>query len=355
MSPQAFQRAVLDWFEIHGRKHLPWQQAPTPYRVWVSEIMLQQTQVATVIPYFYRFMQRFPDLSTLAAAELDEVLSYWAGLGYYSRARNLHGAAREVAERHAGRLPERPEALEALPGIGRSTAGAILSLGHGLPAAILDGNVKRVLSRHAGIAGWSGETRVLRELWELSERYTPTSRTAEYNQAMMDLGATVCTRTRPSCDACPLSGDCEAHRSGQTASIPAPRPNRAMPVRRCLLAVLNNRNGEFWLQRRPPTGIWGGLLCLPEFDDLDAIHEWCIQRGLEVGELECLPERRHTFSHFHLDYRPVIGLAKARYNAAEPGHGAWFAPHPDLALPAPVRRLLEECAAGASQPSTHKA
>lgn len=342
MHSEEFHRAVLTWFDSHGRRHLPWQQQPTPYRVWVSEIMLQQTQVASVVPYFIRFMERFPDVEALARAEMDEVLQHWAGLGYYARARHLHRAARVVVQDHGGRLPANGEALCALPGIGRSTAGAIMSLGFGVSASILDGNVKRVLSRFFGITGWPGEARVLRELWAISERYTPAVRSGDYNQAMMDLGATLCTRDRPDCSACPLRQGCEALHGSLTASIPAPRPHRALPVRRRFVLALRTRTGEFWLQRRPPQGIWGGLLSLPEFEDQASIHEWCIRRGADVGTLEYLPERRHTFTHFHLDYRPVVGWSPANSGVSDSGSGAWLTPHPQLALPTPIRRLLDD-------------
>ena len=214
MNPEEFGRRVLDWFDTHGRKRLPWKENPTPYRVWVSEIMLQQTQVATVIPYYERFMARFPDLAALADAELDEVLRLWAGLGYYARARHLHQAARIVRDRHGGEMPLDSALLQALPGIGRSTAGAILALATGQRQPILDGNVKRLLARFAAVEGWPGQSRVQAALWELAERYTPAERVADYTQAMMDLGAMICTPRRPRCEACPLAGGCVAHGRG---------------------------------------------------------------------------------------------------------------------------------------------
>ena len=217
---------MIAWFAQHGRKDLPWQQDPTPYRVWVSEIMLQQTQVRTVIPYYQRFMQAFPDLRALAAAPLDQVLHHWSGLGYYARARNLHRAAQRIRDDHAGRFPEDIEVVMRLPGIGRSTAGAVLSLACGQRHAILDGNVKRVLARFHAVEGWPGKTAVLEQLWALAEAATPQRDVAAYNQAMMDLGATLCRRGTPECPSCPLQSDCRACKLGRQSEFPAPRPRR---------------------------------------------------------------------------------------------------------------------------------
>ena len=305
--------------------------------------MLQQTRVATVIPYFERFMDRFPTVGDLAAAEIDEVIALWAGLGYYARARNLHRAAGLIAERHGGAMPTALEALCALPGIGRSTAGAILSLGAGVRAPILDGNVKRVLSRYAGVEGWPGETPVERKLWQLSETLTPALRVGDYNQAMMDLGAMLCLKTQPVCPGCPLQTGCVAFRSGRTTEIPAPRPRRAMPVRRCCMLLWIGPDGRVLLEKRPPAGIWGGLWSLPEFEDMDALEFWCGQRGMAGAELERLAVRRHTFSHYHLDYRPVLArTAPALRHVAEADGRYWLEPAATLGMPAPVQRLLEE-------------
>lgn len=343
MQIEAFRAALLAWFDRHGRKHLPWQTERTPYRVWVSEIMLQQTQVATVIPYFERFMARFPDVATLAEGSLDDVIALWAGLGYYARARNLHRAARCVAERHGGDFPADTDALQALPGIGRSTAGAILSLGFGLRAAILDGNVKRVLCRYAGLEGWPGEARADRDLWRLSEAHTPESRVADYNQAMMDLGATVCVKRSPTCGACPLQTGCRALRLDLIDAIPAPKPRQALPVRHVFMLVLHNGNGEVYLEKRPPTGIWGGLWSLPEFEGEADLIAWCARRHLDSSGLERLGQRRHTFSHYHLDFVPVIVRAAPSAGAvAEDGGPGWFRPDEAAGLPAPVQRLLRE-------------
>jgi A/G-specific adenine glycosylase len=351
MQADQFQSALLAWFDRHGRKHLPWQRGRDPYRVWISEILLQQTQVATVIPYFERFVQRFPDVASLAAGTADEIAALWAGLGYYARARNLHQAALCVMERHGGRFPADLEALMALPGVGRSTAGAILSLGFGLRAAILDGNVKRVLCRYAGLEGWPGETGVNRELWRLSEALTPAARVADYNQAMMDLGATACARRAPACGGCPLRAGCRASLLGLTDAIPAPRPKREQPLRHCFMLVLRNGEGEVYLERRPPTGIWGGLRSLLEFDSLQALADWCAARGIDSSGLERLPLRRHTFTHYRLDFVPVIirteGFAPSV--SEESGQG-WFNPEQAGGLPAPVARLLREVGAFPERP-----
>ena len=345
-----FRSALLAWFDRHGRQHLPWQNPRDAYRVWISEIMLQQTQVATVIPYFERFVARFPNAAALAAASVDEVIAQWAGLGYYARARNLHGTARRVMERHGGRFPADLAALTALPGIGRSTAGAILSLGYGLRAAILDGNVKRVLCRYAGLRGWPGESGVNRELWRLSEALTPERRVADYNQAMMDLGATVCVKRAPACGACPLRGGCRAMLLGLTAAIPAPRPRREQPIRHCHMLALRKDNGEVYLEQRPPAGIWGGLRSLPEFESLEALVDWCAQRRIDCSGLERLPQRRHTFTHFKLDFVPVIARADGfPYSVSEGMGNGWFRPEEAGGLPAPVSRLLREIGGGASE------
>jgi len=340
MQAEEFQSAVLAWFDREGRKNLPWQTEPTPYRVWVSEIMLQQTQVATVIPYFERFMARFPSLQALAEAAEDEVLGHWAGLGYYARARNLRKAAQIVMRDHGGELPADAESLAALPGIGRSTAGAILSLGQGIRAAILDGNVKRVLSRHAAVEGWPGDAQTARELWHISEQLTPHARVADYTQAMMDLGATLCTRAKPDCPRCPVRAGCLASRLGLTGELPTPRPKKDLPTRRCWMLVLRDREGGFYLEKRPPTGIWGGLWSFPEFDARGEASAWCASRGIAAG-LEALPQRRHTFSHYHLDYTALVGRVEQPNRIAEAGSG-WLKPELDQALPTPVRRLMLE-------------
>lgn len=344
-SPAAFRRALLRWYERHGRHDLPWQRRPTPYRVWISEIMLQQTQVKTVIPYYERFMRRFPDAATLAAAPLDEVLHLWTGLGYYARARNLHRTARLIQEHHDGRFPRDIETLTALPGIGRSTAGAVLALAAKQRHPILDGNVKRVLARMHAIEGWPGNSAVERELWTLAERFTPKHRCAEYSQAIMDLGATVCTRTKPACPRCPVRNGCRAYALGDATAYPTPRPRGRLPVRETIMLMLEDRKGRILLEQRPPAGLWGGLWSLPECPlDVD-IEVWCRSRlGLVIGGRIGKPGLRHTFSHFHLDIRPVHARVEcADFGVMEAEGRVWYnTRRPDArGLSAPVKRLLE--------------
>lgn len=343
----AFSARVLDWFDVHGRRHLPWQQDPTPYRVWVSEIMLQQTQVATVIPYYERFMQRFPDVIALADAPEDDVLHHWSGLGYYARARNLQAAARRVRDEHGGVLPRDFAAVAALPGIGRSTAGAILSLADGQRHAILDGNVKRVLARHAGIEGWPGRAAVLDALWALAERHLPATRVDAYNQAMMDLGATVCTRSRPQCATCPLAADCVARRESRQVDLPGRKPRAALPEKHVDMLLLEYR-GRIFLEKRPPSGIWGGLWSLPESPDAEA---WLGERRLDAA-LDTLLPLTHTFSHFRLHIRPVHARLSAPPANVSDGESGWYdaASLPALGLAAPVQRILQQFAARMTEP-----
>lgn len=346
MNSNSFSDRVLHWYVLHGRKDLPWQMARTPYRVWVSEVMLQQTQVATVIHYFERFMARFPDVISLANADLDEVLHLWSGLGYYARGRNLHKAACKVRDEHAGVFPKNFEAVQALPGVGRSTAGAILALASDQRHAILDGNVKRVLARFHAVAGWPGQSSVLEQLWTRAECYTPTKRVADYTQAMMDLGATLCTRTRPRCGECPLAADCQAHAAGRERDFPGSKPRRALPVRATHMLLVLNAQGEVLLQQRPPSGIWGGLWSLPEIDSATVAADWCRQHlGMAIRRLESWPALRHTFSHFHLDITPLlIELGKNRAQSVLEGQATvWYNTRSEdpRGLAAPVKRLLE--------------
>lgn len=302
---KAFAKAVLHWFDRHGRKTLPWQQDATPYRVWISEIMLQQTQVTTVIPYYQRFMQSFPTVEALASASQDNVLEHWTGLGYYARGRNLHKAAKMIVEQFDGELPDTVEALETLPGIGRSTAGAIASLGHGKWAPILDGNVKRVLCRHYAVDGWYGQTAVQKQLWHLSEQLTPADRTGNFNQAMMDIGAMVCTRTRPDCNSCPLSAGCKALASGTPTDWPHRKPAKDKPRRKCwMLVALDRQCEQVLLEKRPQSGIWGGLWSLPQFDTAEALTDEAARLGGE--SLQQLGAIEHTFTHYHLTIYPML-------------------------------------------------
>ncbi|GAB2903601.1 A/G-specific adenine glycosylase [Microbulbifer echini] len=346
MTPKQFQNAVLKWFDKHGRKDLPWQQNINPYRVWVSEIMLQQTQVSAVIPYFERFMQSFPTLQTLATAPLDKVLAHWSGLGYYARARNLHKCAQTVLQVHRGEFPQDVEALTELSGIGRSTAGAIASISMGLRAPILDGNVKRVLARYRAVEGWPGQSAVAKELWDLAETYTPDKRVNDYTQVMMDLGATLCTRSKPRCEECPLKKSCAAHAQGKPQDYPGKKPRKEKPVRSATLLLLEYE-GEIYLQQRPASGIWGGLWSPPQAEDPKA---WLAQRRWHASAIQTLPLLRHTFSHFHLDITPQwVQLDKVPAQVAENGAG-WYKLRQlnraraaqELGLPAPIVKLAKQ-------------
>tara|TARA_Y100001933_G_scaffold239918_1_gene264967 strand:- start:2942 stop:4039 length:1098 start_codon:yes stop_codon:yes gene_type:complete len=343
-----FHRRVLDWFDRHGRRDLPWQRDIDPYRVWVSEIMLQQTQVATVIPYYERFMAAFPDVAALAAADLDEVLHHWTGLGYYARGRNLHRAARMVVAEHGGRFPDDPDLLARLPGVGRSTAAAVAAIAFGRRAAILDGNVKRVLARFHAVPGHPGESRTLNALWAHAEAHTPAQRVADYTQAMMDLGATVCVRRRPRCDACPVEPRCEARRRGETERFPGRRPRRDKPVRSARMFVIVDAHGRCLLERRPPEGLWGGLWTPPERAADDDAGAVCGSFGLSPADVaEAAPGAvfRHTFTHFHLDIEPVfVTLSAAAPGVADRDDLCWYDPLAEdaraLGLSAPAVKLL---------------
>ncbi len=342
MTPSAFQQNILAWFDQYGRKDLPWQQDLTPYRVWLSETMLQQTQVATVIPYFNVFIEKFPDIASLANAPVDEVLHLWSGLGYYARARNLHKTAQLIAER--GHFPDTLAELTELPGIGLSTAGAILSIAFNNSQPILDGNVKRVLTRFKAVSGWPGNSAVNKELWAFSAALTPSDRVADYTQAIMDLGATLCTRSKPACEACPLNTGCLARRADTISSYPTPKPTKTLPVKQLILLLLNDDDKRILLEKRPPTGIWGGLWSLPEFDSIDAAQDWCLTRHIDIADRQTLATRRHTFSHYHLDYTPLLILANNPNNfVMEAERTVWYKAGQvnKLGLAAPIKRLLQ--------------
>lgn len=343
-----FSQAVLNWFDEHGRHDLPWQHNKTPYRVWVSEIMLQQTQVVTVIDYYQRFMKRFPDVQSLAAAEQDEVLHYWTGLGYYARARNLHKCAQTVVQEFAGEFPDSVEGLESLSGIGRSTAGAIASISMGKHASILDGNVKRVLSRFHAVEGWPGNKKVADEMWLIAERYTPAKRTGEYTQAMMDLGATLCSRSKPQCQVCPLQAQCEAYAQDRVKAFPFSKPKKEKPVRSTRMLMLEWED-RILLRQQPSSGIWGGLWIFPMMDVDNPMmeHELLSHATQSIYEGEVF---RHTFSHYHLDIHPVhIRLAKP-IDAISEAKQLWYnLKQPDsVGLAAPVKKLLESLKKGES-------
>ncbi len=349
LAPELIAGRLLPWFDAHGRHDLPWQSDPTPYRVWVSEVMLQQTQVETVKPYFERFMARFPDVAALAAAPQDEVMRLWSGLGYYARARNLHRAAAEILSTHGGELPESLEALMALPGIGRSTAGAILALSRGQRHPILDGNVKRVLARVHLVEDAAESSAGLKRLWALSEAATPDTRVAAFTQAIMDLGATVCIHANPDCAHCPLSDGCGAFVAGRTSEIPAARRRAPRRLKRTHMLIAMS-GGRVLLERRPQQGIWGGLWAPPEFADEDAVA------GFIAGRYGDAPFRRlatvpHAFTHFDLDIEPWLVELSKHQDIAE-GEARWqeLASLADVGLPAPVARLLEELNDGANGP-----
>lgn len=338
---------LLAWFDHHGRHDLPWQHPRTPYRVWLSEIMLQQTQVSVVIDYFNRFVTALPDLPALAAAPQDQVLALWSGLGYYARARNLHAAAKLCVARHHGELPRDLAALIALPGIGRSTAGAILSQAWGDATPILDGNVKRVLCRVFGIDGWPGAPAVEKRLWSIAQSLLPKARSADWTQAQMDFGATLCTRANPDCAICPLQDACMARRDDRIHALPAAKPGKALPWRETHMLLITDADGRVLLQRRPPVGVWASLWSLPEHADLEEAQHWFTRHvDGDFTRVRTLPDRDHGFSHFRLKIRPLAIAANGQRNAIADNDATlrWATPAElsSLGLPAPVRKLLEE-------------
>ena len=344
----SFSSRVLDWFDQNGRKDLPWQRDINPYRVWVSEIMLQQTQVQTVIPYFERFKATFTTLQALDAAEQNQVLHLWNGLGYYARARNLHRAAIQVCEQFGGEFPGEVEALCELPGIGRSTAGAIVSIAFGRRAVILDGNVKRVLARYRAVQGWPGKTAVHRQLWDIADEYTPSRRSADFSQAMMDLGATLCTRSGPDCDRCPVSTECQGRAGGNLLDFPGRKPRKTLPVKTTTFLMVTAPNGDVWLEKRPSPGIWGGLWCFPEIASGEECSNWCLDRwGRVPASIEAWDSFRHTFSHYHLDVQPLrVSLQDTPEAVMEVGGQLWYNRRrsPEIGLAAPVASLLARLA-----------
>ena len=342
MQAASFNKTVLTWFDSHGRKNLPWQFNRTAYRVWLSEVMLQQTQVSTVIPYFERFTQQFKDVSQLAAAPQDEVLHLWSGLGYYSRARNLHKAAQMVTSEYGGVFPSTVAELEQLPGVGRSTAGAIASIAYGQPAAILDGNVKRVLARVFDIEGWAGTSATSKALWHKAEQLTAPKRCADYSQAMMDLGATLCTRSNPRCDECPFTQHCLAKKFDKIDQLPGKKPRKNNPVKSVQMPILRFKN-QIVLYKRPATGIWGGLWSLPELPIDEELAPWLATKQLNPVSVTPLAKFRHTFSHYHLDIQPILIELKNKPSVVmEDQTEVWYKldQQAKLGLPAPISKLL---------------
>jgi len=343
MSSTAFSDTVLAWYHEHGRKHLPWQQDITPYRVWVSEIMLQQTQVTTVIPYYERFMESFPDVFALAQATQDDVLHHWSGLGYYARGRNLHKCAQTVVNEYKGQFPESVDGLAALPGIGRSTAGAIASISMGKRAAILDGNVKRVLTRFYAVEGWPGTTAVEKKLWQIAEGLTPEHSHREYTQAMMDMGATLCTRSKPACGICPLQPECQGFAGGQPTQYPNSKPKKDKPEKSTCMLIMINEQQDVWLEQRPTQGIWGGLWSFPEMENTDETLVKAQQLlGNSPDKVTALSSFRHTFSHYHLHITPVLAYVSGTASAVRETNGRWYNANAGdaIGLAAPVQTLL---------------
>jgi A/G-specific adenine glycosylase len=340
-----FAPRLLAWFDHHGRHDLPWQHPRTPYRVWLSEIMLQQTQVSVVVPYFQRFIDALPDLRSLARASQDEVLALWSGLGYYARARNLHAAAKRCVELHDGDLPRDLDALTALPGIGRSTAGAILSQAWGDAAPILDGNVKRVLCRVFGLDGWPGLPKVEKTLWTIAESLLPQARLADYTQAQMDFGATLCTRADPACAICPLQDGCAALREGRVAELPSPKPGKPLPQRIAHMLIIADDEQRVLLQRRPTTGVWAALWSLPEHAEIEDARAWFDRHAHgDFDSAHAGDPVLHGFSHYRLQILPhrIVGV-RPRDAINDNDDLRWAAPADmqAIGLPAPVRRLLE--------------
>ncbi len=344
MNP-SFSQHVLSWFAQHGRKDLPWQTIKDPYRIWVSEIMLQQTRVDTVIPYYEKFMQRFPSVNKLAAADVDDVLHLWTGLGYYARARNLHKAAQYICELHGGQFPKHIEQVVALPGIGRSTAAAILALSFDQAHAILDGNVKRVLARYFALEGWPGKREVEQQLWQHAEDLLPEKQFAHYTQAMMDLGATICTRSKPMCDLCPVQKSCAAFAQQRQHELPTPKPTKKIPEREVMVAIVRSeQEGSIWLEKRPASGIWGGLYSFPEFKDETSLLRWSRQHHKNACDHYKLPTITHTFSHYRLFMHPiVIQIENKPKSVMEDALGVWYKmADQKIGLAAPVKKVLEQ-------------
>ncbi len=341
----SFATKLLNWFDQHGRHDLPWQQKINPYRVWISEIMLQQTQVKTVIPYYERFIERFPDIQTLASAEIDDVLHLWTGLGYYARGRNLHKAAKQICDNLNGQFPDEMDNVMGLPGIGRSTAGAILAIAFNQRHLILDGNVKRVLSRLYAIEAWPGDKKIEDQLWQLADQHTPQERVADYTQAIMDLGATVCSRSRPNCRHCPLQTECLAHKQGKEEDLPRAKPKKNKPERKAFFLILENAEGEVLLKQRPPSGIWGGLWSFPEVEREKDIEQNVRKNyGFSIQSRHGLQSLRHSFSHFHLDIQPVLlkGVLSGE-SIAESTASCWYKKSmgKNLGMATPVKKILE--------------
>lgn len=347
----SFAQRIIAWQRIHGRHDLPWQSTRDPYAIWVSEIMLQQTQVAAVVGYYDKFMRRFPDIASLARAGQETVLQYWSGLGYYSRARNLQRSARIIMEIHGGQFPTDFSLIQTLPGIGRSTAAAIASLAFDQPQPILDGNAKRVFARHFLVAGWPGLSVVEKQLWQIAENLMPQQAAATYTQGLMDLGATVCTRSRPRCGTCPVQSTCAALLHDSVSTLPSPKPRKAIPVKTVTMLLLL-RGDEVLLEKRPPSGIWGGLWSLPEAAATEDLRAIASERyGLRAELLEALPLLTHTFTHFRLQITPQPLTVSGHVSLAKQDATAFFGRSAAIAaaLPSPIRKILQSLGNGCTQ------
>lgn len=348
MNADNFSQTLLHWYEHNGRQHLPWKSPASPYRVWLSEIMLQQTQVSTVLAYFEKFTQRFPEITDLAAAKQDEVMHMWSGLGYYTRARNLHRCAQIITTDHGGIFPNQIDTLIALPGIGRSTAGAILAQAFDQRHAILDGNVKRVLTRLHAIEGWPAKKAVENKLWQLAEHHTPQQRAADYTQAIMDFGATQCTRSKPNCHVCPMHHHCLAFQADAVTDYPHKKPKKTMPERSTQMLMVSGDGTRYLLEKRPPAGIWGGLWSFPECTTETELPQWCEDQGYQIEGFEKWPSFRHTFSHYHLHIHPVkLHIKNKSVIHDSAGRQCLYDPRQpsELGIATPIKQLLNKLAA----------
>ncbi|MBF0265546.1 MAG: A/G-specific adenine glycosylase [Gammaproteobacteria bacterium] len=343
----SFSELLLIWAKEFGRHHLPWQQNPTPYRVWLSEVMLQQTQVKTVIPYFQKFLSVLPTINDLASAQLDQVLALWSGLGYYARARNLHQCAKLIVDQYQGYFPKQINELEKLPGIGRSTAGAIASLAMKQATPILDGNCKRIYARYFMVSGHYSNAAVLKLLWQYAEQVTPIQNTAQFNQAIMDLGSMVCTRTKPLClqdsKTCPLSSSCSAYKEQQVLNFPHKKEKKKKVNKAAVFLVLTNDDKAIYLEKRKPLGIWGGLWSFPQFDNEKDAHLWLNEQLTDFTVQKISDAKQHTFTHFQLNYHELYVKTKEKLISVNEFNSNCWQPVRDalqLGLPTPIKKTL---------------
>ena len=337
-----FASRLITWQKMHGRHDLPWQNTSEPYAIWVSEIMLQQTQVSSVIGYYRKFMQRFPNITSLALATQEDVLQHWSGLGYYSRARNLHHAATIIMEQYHGDFPQDFAIIQTLPGIGRSTAAAIASFAFNQIQTILDGNVKRVLARHFLVEGWPSSPKVEKDLWRLAEELLPKQDMVAYTQGLMDLGATLCSRSKPQCSNCPLMKTCAAYQHNRVTELPTPKPRKVIPEKFTTMLILQHGD-EVLLEKRPPTGIWGGLWSFPETDVKLGFETIILNQFAMIAETsQPLPALSHAFTHFKLHIQPQpMQVLTVSPNICEPKY-VWLSIDDAIgaAISTPIRKIL---------------